>query len=579
MDVKEIEKFLLDNIAIHIDSKKIKNNEAKRKKISKSLIVLALAEKTGLEFKGAALKVTDDYDDNGIDGFYLDNVKKKFWIIQAKSSQSGKKGVSKGDIHNFIDGVGKILNRDFEGFNKKIKERKEEILSALDSTEIKFKLLFINLGDEIAQKTEEPIKSFLEKQNVIDEEVWIDFEGLNKKDIDEIITQYKLSKDIKLEISLSHWGLNETPFKSYYGTISASIVGEWFKKYGSFLFSKNIRNFLGSGEVNSKIISTLETAPQHFYYLNNGITIICDEVKKTRDFGSEKHAGNFKCKGVQIINGAQTVGSIGYVYKENSDILNLAKVMIKIISLKNAAKNFINTVTVATNSQNKIAPMDFVSMDETQIRLEKEVLRNHNRRYLRLRSELADSEKENIITPESAAAALCCCNENVYYSTMYKREKNKIWENIQSYYYKKIFPKDLSTHFLINSLEIIKFVEEFISKKSKNKKSRELLFCRTGNRFLTHLFYDNLEKSLKGKIKTEIILSEIKQKRHTLERIYNITWYILKKEDHYKSAQLSRLFISLKRIQILKDEISIKLNRPIMTRRKVKKSATSRKKV
>ena len=131
--------------------------------------------------------------------------------------------------------------------------------------------------------------------------------------------------------------------------------------------------------------------------------------------------------------------------KKNSEILDSAKVMIKIISLKGSAKDFSNKVTLATNSQNKIEAMDFVSMDETQIKLEKEVLKNHNRKYVRLRSDQTNLEEKNTITPENAAAALCCCNENVQYSTMYKREKNKIWENIQSDYYKKIFPKDLST--------------------------------------------------------------------------------------------------------------------------------------
>ena len=316
MDVKDIEKFLLENIAIYPDIKNIKGKGAKRKKISSSLVALALAEKTSLEFKDATLKVTDGYDDYGIDGFHLDIVKKTFWIIQAKSSESGEKGVEKGEIHKFIEGIEKILKKDFNNFNQNIKNRKEEINSALDSTDIMFKMLYINLGSEITKKTGEPIKSFLEKQNAQCDEDWIDFESLNKKDIIEIITKCNLSKNIELEILLFHWGVNENPFTSYYGTITASIIGEWFKKYGTFLFSKNIRDFLGRGDVNSKIINTLETVPQNFYYLNNGITIICDEVKKTRASGRETTAGNFKCKGVQIINGAQTVGSIGHVYKK-----------------------------------------------------------------------------------------------------------------------------------------------------------------------------------------------------------------------------------------------------------------------
>ena len=137
----------------------------------------------------------------------------------------------------------------------------------------------------------------------------------------------------------------------------------------------------------------------------------------------------------------------------------------------------------------------------------------------------------------------------------------------------------VSTYHLVNSLEITKFVEAFLVNKSKSKKSRERLYCRTGNRFLTHLFYVKLEKNLKEKIKEEIISSKIKQNKDTLERIYRDTWSLLiSKYDDYESAQLSRLFISLKKIQILKEKVCTRLKQPGFSR-KQKQSVVSRKKI
>ena len=42
------------------------------------------------------------------------------------------------------------------------------------------------------------------------------------------------------DVILSNWGKVDVPFVSYYGTISAATVGEWYKNFGNALFAKNI---------------------------------------------------------------------------------------------------------------------------------------------------------------------------------------------------------------------------------------------------------------------------------------------------------------------------------------------------
>lgn len=557
MNLEHIEKFLIDNISPSIDVSDVADKPAdqlRRFKITRSLVALALSEVTGLEFANACTKITDGFDDQGVDGFFLDTISKTFWIVQAKSSVSGTGGVGRGEVNNFIEGVEKVLQRKFDEFNQKIKDRISEIETALESTDVKFRLLFINLGEEIAEKSEEPIKSFLERQNRDTDEPWVEFDQFINADISEIVARHELSKEIKLKVSLSYWGVSQSPFKSYYGTVSASEVGEWYKKYGAYLFSKNIRNFLGVGEINSKISKTLESEPQNFFYLNNGITLICEDVVKTRDFGSETHAGNFECKGVQIINGAQTVGTIGAVYKTNPDVLNLAKVMIKIISLKGAAKGFSGKITIAANSQNRIEAMDFVSMDTVQIRLEKDILKNHGIRYARLRGSTSVSGK--VITLEQAAAALCCANESIQYSTQIKREKNKIWEDVESEFYKKIFPDDLETWSVINSLELMALVDEFLVEKIKTAtSSREKLLCQSGNRFFAHIFFAKIDPVVRGRMAGMDVSKDLaKAKESNLSALYDKTVLELEQSD-FKNAQLARLFITQSRVESLKKKV------------------------
>lgn len=57
-------------------------------------------------------------------------------------------------------------------------------------------------------------------------------------------------------------------------------VAQWWKDHGRNLFARNIRNFKGSTEVNNSITATLRDQPEHFWYFNNGITILCSRVQK-----------------------------------------------------------------------------------------------------------------------------------------------------------------------------------------------------------------------------------------------------------------------------------------------------------
>ena len=63
-------------------------------------------------------------------------------------------------------------------------------------------------------------------------------------------------------------------------------------------------------EVNAGLQNTLLTDPGHFWHFNNGITVVCREIKAKMLGGRSKDSGYFNCYDVRIVNGAQTAGSI-----------------------------------------------------------------------------------------------------------------------------------------------------------------------------------------------------------------------------------------------------------------------------
>src|SRR5690606_35287652 len=138
-------------------------------------------------------------------------------------------------------------------------------------------------------------------------------------------------------------------------------------------YERNIRYFLGSQtDVNQAIHATLRDEPTSFFYLNNGVTAVCDEIEqkgRNSDNGSRK----FKVRGLSIINGAQPVASAAeFVARHPDSDINDAKVMLTLIKAP-ADRPFGKLVTKARNHQNPVQLANFTALDETQERLRQEI--------------------------------------------------------------------------------------------------------------------------------------------------------------------------------------------------------------
>ena len=149
------------------------------------------------------------------------------------------------------------------------------------------------------------------------------------------------------------------------------------------IFDMNIREYLGNKGVNKKIYETLldEEDRKNFFYYNNGITMICDEMSsvETHSYGNNINA-MFNVKNPQIVNGCQTVNSI-YEALKNVDPSELEQnykdtfVMLKILQINREneyeEKLYKNIVTY-NNSQNSIDEKTFVANNSVFNRLKNE---------------------------------------------------------------------------------------------------------------------------------------------------------------------------------------------------------------
>lgn len=149
-----------------------------------------------------------------------------------------------------------------------------------------------------------------------------------------------------------------------YGIVNGSVFAQLWDKYRNKLFNENIRGFLGDSVVNEDMQNTILQYPENFLYYNNGITLLCDSfVKKPL---VQQNAGTFDAKNLKVVNGAQTVGTIGKAYNQSPDSVEKIWVSVKLISLENCPQEFGENVTKKTNTQNRIEKRDFVSLDPLQ---------------------------------------------------------------------------------------------------------------------------------------------------------------------------------------------------------------------
>lgn len=198
-----------------------------------------------------------------------------------------------------------------------------------------------------------------------------------------------------------------------------------------YIFDLNIRRFLGTrGRVNSDILRTCQQVESSylFWFLNNGITIVCDRVDAVTDPDNPI----IKLENMQIVNGCQTATALALAAKR--DILAAdVRVLLRIYQTTDA--DLISKIVLTTNNQNEISSRDLRANDPVQIDMER-ALGNYNflyERKLRQYDNISDIDMSRIVANEVLAQS--------YLSIVLKKpsdaraRKYKIWSN----YYDHIF--------------------------------------------------------------------------------------------------------------------------------------------
>lgn len=158
----------------------------------------------------------------------------------------------------------------------------------------------------------------------------------------------------------------------------------------------NVRSYLGLTNYNKNIKETLNNDVNNFFYYNNGVTIICNQINAIEIKTNKIYS--IELRDIQIVNGGQTISTLFKIVEDQDieDLLYKFKNTYILVRVFNISNNNELRLKIAqyTNSQNSIDNIDLKSVDKIQIDIE-EYFRAFNIEYVRKRG--ITSEKDESI--------------------------------------------------------------------------------------------------------------------------------------------------------------------------------------
>ncbi len=229
------------------------------------------------------------------------------------------------------------------------------------------------------------------------------------------------------------------------------------------IFDLNIRRFLGSGGgVNKGIRSTCVDVQlsYQFWFLNNGITIVCDQFDAVTDPDSP----HIRITNMQIVNGCQTATTLALAQKEG-DLAADVRVLLRIYEA--ADDDLVNKIVLTTNNQNKISNRNLRANDPIQIDMER-AFSIYNYHYERKPRQFVDKDIDTsrIIPNEQVAQAYLAIALKTPSDA--RSRKYKVWGQ----FYDKIFGGQIVEPHIILVL-IARYTTHWLRAKGLNSSDDE----------------------------------------------------------------------------------------------------------
>jgi len=496
-------------------------------------------------------RIVRDSRAEGVDGILVDAKKLNLMFVQAETTtdiDNTKKNFGENKIKSTLTGIRLLIKGNYKGeVTPELENYTNEYHELSDTGDYKTKVIFIFLKDKpLSSKFSDDFKRDFKDVEVL----FFDFKFI-KKFYEEkyLISRSPPPEKISFQV-ITNILEKDSPYKARVFTAKAEELARLYNNYKERIFQQNVRYSLGlkSKSINEQILKTVKSAEgsKNFWYFNNGINIVCKELKPTPN---GKIVNLMKA---QIINGAQTTYSVYEAYQKG-ELKSDAEVLIKAVEIKGVGatdKEFMDLVTLYTNSQNAIILRDLCANEDIQTKTQKILKDTYGYFYERKRGEFksfyptpeakrksfGSEYEEKIISNEKAAQAFLAMFKDM--PSEAKSQKVRIFMKDEGGFYKKAFNErdDILAEKFLMSWTLLKFIEG--KKKGYRKEYNEAEelddeeekleiyaydFLLHSEYFILNLFKDfliNAEFDLSKKEDLIKIIELIKMSDGTVTQIY-----------------------------------------------------------
>ena len=399
--------------------------------------------------------------DKGVDAVLIDERAKVVFLVQGKYRQDlNGKTESRGDVLGFAQLACQLLGveEDFAGLTKDLDpavcQQLRGARERLKKRGYQLRLYYVTLGRCSEALRNEANRVVRRADGTASIEIYdgaqilllfADYLDGVAPPVPSLDLEIEAGRGVHTSGALQRYD-GKTQIESWIFSMSGATVARLYEHAGDRLFARNVRGFLGNTEINRGMENTLEREPEHFWYYNNGITIVCDKAERVSSGGQDI----LRVRNPQVINGQQTTRTLhqrsGEGYK--------ASVLVRVIRIPRASKGdgnhfetLVSRIVAATNWQNAIRPSDLMSNDRRQIEIERE-FRKLGYLYLRKRQtkyearRVAGGQRHFMVKKEELAQAVAACELD---PAIVRKGKEGLFEE---QLYQLVFPTGDSYYYL-----------------------------------------------------------------------------------------------------------------------------------
>lgn len=427
-------------------------------------------------------------DDCGIDAIYIDEEENSINIFNFKYRESYKPTNQQSFNEALISSkfANVLTTENIQGLAGKVKQGAESIIKRLNSNEILKFNLYVVSNEEISLSKS---NSYIEN---LEQNYGLEIQPIGLTQITNFISIKP--KPVNARLLLNAEALMTYSESSLASTVSyvfrvnihelirmtcnsaslrekasleelAELEGVGFDY--SILF-ENVRGFIAKSKFNKNITKTLEDDPSKFFFFNNGLTVIANDIDVSEVNNKKKYKVDIK--GFQVLNGGQTLRSIHDFYNNanNEQRINLGdgQVLVRVFKSKDESLN--NKIAEYTNSQNAISSIDLKSLRTEQIQIE-QYLKVHKILYARKAGDIGqkiDDSYQHQISMERFGQILFARQGNPHKAS---NQKKSIFEK----HYESVFVNDFKIE---DSNLLVKLYFDARSKYMQLKESKNYIF-------------------------------------------------------------------------------------------------------